>query len=141
MIIDILSVITSIKPVVNKKPSRKVYNYRKADWVQIREDMASFRDQYLQNNPSSNSVGELWNKFKNALFKLMDKHISKKTIKGKVDIPWMTNKVKRLIKKKNCLYKKARKLKDSKSTKAFHDFRKEDRNMLHTEYYRYINNL
>ena len=34
----------------------------------------------------------------------------------------MTNKVERLIKKKKRLYKKARKLKDSKSTKAFHDF-------------------
>ena len=27
----------------------------------------------------------------------MDNHIPKKTIKGKVDVPWMTNKVKRLI--------------------------------------------
>ena len=138
---DILSVTTSIKPTVNKKPSRTVYNYRKADWVQIREDMASFRDQYLQSNPSSNSVEENWNEFKNALFKSMDNHIPKKTIKGKVDVPWMTNKVKRLIKKKKRLYKKARKLKDSNSTKAFHDFRKEVRNMLHTEYYRHINNL
>ena len=103
--------------------------------------MASFRDQYLQSNPSSNSVEENWNEFKNALFKSMDNHIPKKTIKGKVDVPWMTNKVKRLIKKKKRVYKKARKLKDSNSTKEFHDFRKEVRNMLHTEYYRYINNL
>ena len=53
----------------------------------------------------------------------------------------MTDKVKQLIKKKRRLYRKARKLKDSKSTKAFHDFRKEVRNVLHTEYYKYINNL
>ena len=84
---------------------------------------------------------ENWNTFKNALFKSMDKHIPKKTVKGKVDVPWMTDKVKRLIKKKRRLYKKARKLNDSKSTQAFHDFRKEVRNVLHTEYYRYINNL
>ena len=71
----------------------------------------------------------------------MDKHIPKKTVKGKVDIPWRTDKVKRLIKKKRRLYKKARKLNDSKSTQAFHDFRKEVSNVLHTEYYRYINNL
>ena len=102
--------------------------------------MASFRDQYLQSNLSSNSVEENWNEFKNALFKSMDNHIPKKTIKGKVDVSWMTNKVKRMIKKKKRLYKKARKLKDSNSTKAFHEFRKV-RNMLHTEYYRYINNL
>ena len=75
---DILSVTTFIKPVVNKKPSRSVYNYRKADCTQIREDMASFRDHYLHNNPSSNTVEENWNTFKNALFESMDKHIPKK---------------------------------------------------------------
>ena len=32
-------------------------------------------------------------------------------------------------------------LNDSKSTKAFHDYWKEVFNVLHTEYYRYINNL
>ena len=38
---------------------------------------------------------------------------------------------------------KARRLKDSKSTKAVHDQIKEVRNVLHTKYmyYRYINNL
>ena len=66
--------------------------------------MASFRDQYLQSNHSSNSAEENWNEFKNALFKSMDNHIPKKTIKGKVGVPWMTNEVKRLIKKKKRLY-------------------------------------
>ena len=75
------------------------------------------------------------------MYESMDKHIPKKTVKGKVDVPWMTDKVKRLIKKKRRLYRKARKLNDSKSTKAFHEFRKEVRNVLHTEYYKYINNL
>lgn len=51
----------------------------------------------------------------------------------------MTNKVKRLIKKNKRLHMKARKVKESKRTKAFHDFGKEVRNIIHTEYYRYIN--
>ena len=91
---DLLSVTTFIKPVVNKKPSRTVYNYRKADWTQIREYMASFRDHYLHNNLSSNTVVENWNVFKNTLLESMDKHIPKKTVKGNVDVPWMTDKVK-----------------------------------------------
>ena len=84
---DILSVTTFIKPVVNKKPSRTVYNYRKADWTEIRDDMASFGDLYLHNNQLSNTVEENCNTFKNALFKSIDKHIPKKTVEGKVDIP------------------------------------------------------
>ena len=133
-------VTTFIKPVINKKPTRTVYNYRKANWDQIREDMAHFRDQYLCEY-SLNSVEGNWIKFKKALFESMDKHIPKKTIKGKADVPWMTKKLKRQIKKKKRLYKKTKKCNDSKSTKAFHDFRKEVRNLMHTEYYKYINNL
>ena len=78
-----------------------MYNYRKADWTQIREYMASFRDHYLHNNLSSNTVVENWNVFKNTLLESMDKHIPKKTVKGNVDVPWMTDKVKWLIKKKD----------------------------------------
>ena len=53
---DILSVTTSIKPIVNKNPPRSVYNFKKADWNNIREDMAAFRDQYMENKHSSNAI-------------------------------------------------------------------------------------
>ena len=35
------------------------------------------------------------------LFESMDKHIPKKTVKGKVDVPWMTDKVKDWLRKKD----------------------------------------
>ena len=103
--------------------------------------MASFRDIYLHYNPSSKSVEENWNTFKNALFESMDKHIPKKTVKGKVDVLWMTEKVKRLIKKKNDYTGKPENLKTVKVSKHLMTFWKEVRNVLHTEYYKYINNL
>ena len=60
---DILSVTTSIKHIVNKKKTRSVYNFKKADWNNIREDMAAFRDQYMENKHSSNSIESDWNSF------------------------------------------------------------------------------
>ena len=53
----------------------------------------------------------------------------------------MTNKIKRMIRKKKRLYNKAKKSSNNSDSKTFHDYRKSVRNLLHTEYYRYINNL
>ena len=98
---DILSVTTFIKLVVNKKFSQTVYNYRQANWTKIREDIAYFRDLYLHKNPSSNAVEENWNTFKKCLIQINGRTHTKENFKGKVDVPWMTDKVKRLIKKKD----------------------------------------
>ena len=46
-----------------------------------------------------------------------------------------------MIKKKKRLYKKAKKSSNKSDSKTFHDYRKSVRNLLHTEYYKYINNL
>ena len=71
----------------------------------------------------------------------MDRNIPKKTVKSKADTPWMTNKIKRMIRKKKRLYKKAKKSSNKSDSKTFHDYRKSVRTLLHTEYYKYINNL
>ena len=103
--------------------------------------MAAFRDQYMENKHSSNSIESDWNSFKNAISETMDRNIPKKTVKSKADTPWMTNKIKRMIRKKKRLYKKAKKCSNKSDSKTFHDYRKSVRNLLHTEYYKYINNL
>ena len=57
----------------------------------IREDMAAFRDQYMENKHSSNSIESDWYSVKNAISESMDRNIPKKTVKSKADTPWMTN--------------------------------------------------
>ena len=46
-----------------------------------------------------------------------------------------------MIRKKKRLYNKAKKSSNNSDSKTFHDYRKSVRNHLHTEYYKYINNL
>ena len=61
---------------------------------QIGKTMATFRDQYIENNHSSTSVESDKNSFKKEIFESIDSNIPKKTIKGKADTPWMTNEIK-----------------------------------------------
>ena len=55
---DKLSVTTSIKHIVNTKPPRKVCNFKKSDWQNIREDG---RHRHMKNKHSLNSVDSDWN--------------------------------------------------------------------------------
>ena len=40
-----------------------------------------------------------WTKFRDGIFKIIKKYIPTKTLKNKLDIPWMTTEIKRLLKK------------------------------------------
>ena len=59
-----------------------------------------------------------WNEIKTCLTNLMDKHIPTKTFKPRFDVPWIGRDVKRVIRKKNRLFKKAKK------SKCWDNFRK-----------------
>jgi len=98
---DILSVTTHIKPVINKKAPRTVYNYKIARWDQIRDDMTSFKDTYFQSDPYAESVEHNWTNFKDTLLKSLNTNIPTKILKGnKKDLPWMSKKIKNMIHKK-----------------------------------------
>ena len=45
------------------------------------------------------SVEDQWTKFKDVIFKIINKHIPTKTLKNKLDMPWIITEIKRLIKK------------------------------------------
>jgi hypothetical protein len=57
-----------------------------------------------------NSTQELWDYFKKELEDSIDENIPQKTAKIKDGNPWITRDIKRLIRKRDRLYKKQKKL-------------------------------
>ena len=62
-------------------------------------------------NTSELSIDENWNFFKSKLQQAIDRHVPKKQIKSKRKLSWITTQVKRMIRKRERLYKKARRSK------------------------------
>ena len=58
--------------------------------------------------PSNFSVEQNWTYFTKSLKQLMAKHVPQKRISGKHHCPWVTAPIRRAIKKKKKLYKKAK---------------------------------
>ena len=139
---DILAIQTSLIPTKSVKITRTVYNYKKANWEQAKTNMADLCNKFILEDRTRSSVEDNWNYFKDAVFKVMDTWIPKKTVKKKADVPWMTKEIKRMIRKKKRMYKQALKHGDnSQQSTAFKEYRKVVRNKIHASYHNYLNTL
>ena len=66
------------------------------------------------NNDTKSTVNEMWNLFKNNLTESIDKNIPHKMLTYKHRLPWVHNKLRKMINKKNKLYFKMKKDKNIK---------------------------
>ena len=92
-----------------KIPPRKVYQYKKADYNSMKEELRKYQGEF-ESRAATEDVGNLWNTFKKKINTLMDKYIPSKLLRGnKVQKPWVSRKVKRLMRKRKKLFSKQRK--------------------------------
>ncbi|XP_053389732.1 uncharacterized protein LOC128552710 [Mercenaria mercenaria] len=95
---------SSLRPMKLKKPPRKVHIYKKADFTQIRQELADFFESYTSTTPSLD-VNATWQLFEEKLKDLMDKHIPSKLVSGnKVSKPWINKLVKSNLRRVKKLY-------------------------------------
>ena len=102
---DIVYSEVNIKPqIVTQKP-RVMPVYRKTDWDALSEHMLQFRESFMINHETK-SLNRLWLDFKNALQDGIDRYVPKKTISSKDSVSWITQDIKRNMRKKDSLYHK-----------------------------------
>ena len=90
----------------------------------LKSDMAAFQKTFLGNDPASSSVQDNWDTFKTTINNLTDKHIPSKTSRASHSSPWITQEVRRMSKKKQRLYNKARVTNDPRDWKSFKEYQK-----------------
>ena len=123
-----------------KKP-RTAYVYKKGDVNGLRNEMESFKDQFLQSQPMERSVEANWTMFKEKTFETMDKFIPQKKLSSYQDVPWMSTSTKRLIRKKKRVWKKAKKHNDEQTWQEFRDIRKKVKQQMKKGYEDYVGGI
>ena len=86
-------------------PPRKTLLYHKADWNSIRGNLYALTTDFPRLLTENSDVDYLWTTFKNLMLSLMDMYIPSKTFSKRPHLPWVTNHIRKLIKKRNTLYK------------------------------------
>ena len=95
---DIVYVEYDIKAKRIKQASRKIYLYKRADMVGLKDHMSQFKDAYLSEDHSHMSVNDMWVKFKTGFVEAIERFIPSKMTKTKYSVPWIYATIKRLVK-------------------------------------------
>ena len=96
-------------PRINRPKPKKKYLFSKANWDEIRKDMTSLSTEVCSMPKDSKSVEDMWSTFKSGIQTSMDRNIPQRMCRRKDVLPWFTHKLKRMVKRKARLYKRAKK--------------------------------
>ena len=119
---DHLAVIfeVNLKPTRSVKPPHKVYLiYNKANFDGLRDFMSDSSYAFFASKPEEKSIEENWNMFKISLLTGMSQFIPQKLSRPKFKLPWIDINIKREMRKKDRLHKKAIRSKNIQQWKAF----------------------
>ena len=106
---NIVYVEDDIKAKRIQQAPRKIYLYKRADMCGLRDHLARYRDSFLSSDHSHMSVNDMWVSFKSEVIAAIERFIPSKMTKSKYSSPWIDCSIKRLIKRCDRLYFRARK--------------------------------
>ena len=102
---DAVYIDVNIRPQIDKQKPRKVHLYNKAHWDQFKSHMKDFHTNFTS-NLEGKSVNQLWTDLKDAIHTGLSLYVPCKTVSGKKSLPWITQQIKRYIRKRDSLYHK-----------------------------------
>lgn len=89
---------------------RKIYLLSKGNFKDMRSDALRFsREKFFNGHSGKRSLEDNWSMIKGFLSDMMSKHIPTKVCRSNNSLPWISNKIRRLIRRKNRTHAKAKK--------------------------------
>ena len=104
---DIVYAELDIAPQKRTQTKRKIPIYRKTKWDKIEDEMRKTLKE-IQNLDVANEVNFLWDTFKSNLLKAVQQFVPHLTSTTRDRPPWITSEVKKLLRKRNRLFKKVK---------------------------------
>ena len=129
----------NIHPQKRRQNPRRVPIYRNADWGSMKDEMNElYKDIRSMANPTTE---ELWSSFRNKLQAAVEKYIPHKQTKPKDSKPWITPALRRLMKKRDRMFKKMRKQGCVEYEEQYKDLRREVQRQTRRLYWSYLNDI
>ena len=105
---DMVVVDTHLSLNINRKIPRKINQWSKADWDKIKSDTVNYQEEFIK-DAESRTVDQNYKAFQDFIMSIINKYVPQKLSSTRRNVPWLTTAIKRLCKKKQRLYNKARK--------------------------------
>ena len=99
----------NLKPRISKMPSRKVYQFHKADKISLKMKAKAVLDKFIKSDATKNDINTNWWTIKSILNSLLNDYVPYRTTKSRHNISWITNEIKCSMRKRDRLFCRARK--------------------------------
>ena len=131
----------NMKPKQQPKPPRKIYNFKKADTETLKKKVNELTQEFLTSCPEKNCVDTNWEFLRDNLQDIMDSTVPSKLSKGKRHLPWITTDLKRKMRKRDALYKKALHTHTGNGWATFRAYRNMVTKLVQHAHNNYVNNI
>jgi hypothetical protein len=132
---------SSLRPMKKQIPPHKVWQYRKAKYDQLREELHQYQQEFNKLDAST-STDDMWLAFKTKLTTLMKMYIPQKTVKGnKNNKQWINREVKSALRRKNKLFKKKKASQKPSDIKKYKDAKATVQRIQRKAYWEYVDNI
>ncbi|CAG2254949.1 unnamed protein product [Mytilus edulis] len=138
---DIVFAEISVIPSRKKQAARKIPLYSKANWDKMREDINNIKNEIVTMTTSKSNINDIWLVFKTSLEKSVNLNIPHKQARTKDSPPWISRDLKRLIRKRDRLYKKKKKSHDKKDSEKYKTIKRQVQQGLRRSYWKYVESI
>ena len=126
----------SVKPA--KKQPRTIFLYNRGDMDGVRQDLKNLLPRIKDPTKSTEAK---WTTFRDAVSDTIKRHIPTKHTSTRWDVPWMTRPLKRLVRKKQGLFRKAKATNKPRTGPCIKDLRRKASKTLAAAHHNYIQGL
>ena len=92
-----------------RKPKRKVCLFNNGNYDSLRSELQKFQESFSQSTSEDTEIEEDWKLFKSALKTSVDRDIPSKMVGDRSKLPWLSARLRRLIRRKNRIHTKYKK--------------------------------
>ena len=132
--------VVKLRPTIQKMKPRTVRIYSKANWEGMRHDMLEFQSSFLSTCEGKNTE-QLWQEFKGEIDQIVSTHVPTKTLRGKKNLPWVTQELRRIMNLRDHLYQVQKNSGKDKDRQKFKKVKYEVDNMIKTSHSSYLDNI
>ena len=104
---DIVFVESNISDIRSKPPQRKLFLWKRANYVGMKESVGLASALFVAKNKTSTDINQLWCDFKDMCQKAITDNVPTKMTSTRFNQPWINRNVKRLSRRKKKAYRRA----------------------------------
>ena len=131
----------NFKPRLLKGNDHFPYLYKKADISGLDNELNQLVQEFSTRDPTNFSVDENWLFFSSKLKAAIDKWVPKKQVKSHRRLPWITRQIKRMMRKRERLFKLTRSSKRALHWQSYKKYRSFVKRQIHLAHSNYVNDV